>query len=58
MNPGEVSLEYITRRFDDLQREATHNRQVADIILKQMRSLYAEFDAQRSRASGSSTADP
>ena len=49
MNPGEVSLEYITRRFDDLQREATHNRQVADIILKQMRSLYAEFDAQRSR---------
>jgi chromosome segregation ATPase len=49
MNPGEVSLEYITRRFDDLQREATHNRQVADIILKQMKSLYAEFDAQRSR---------
>jgi DNA anti-recombination protein RmuC len=49
MNPGEVSLDYITRRFDDLQREAMHNRQVADVILKQMKSLYAEFDAQRSR---------
>jgi DNA anti-recombination protein RmuC len=49
MSPGEVSIEYISRRLDDLQREAAHNRQVGDVILKQMKALYAEFDAQRSR---------
>jgi chaperonin cofactor prefoldin len=49
MSPGEVSIEYISRRLDDLQREAAHNRQVGDVILKQMKALYAEFDARRSR---------
>ena len=47
MNPGEISLDYISRRLDDLQHEATHNRQVGDFILKQVKALQAEFDAQR-----------
>jgi chromosome segregation ATPase len=47
MKPGEISLDYISRRLDDLQREATHNRQVSDFILKQVKALQAEFDAQR-----------
>lgn len=47
MNPGDISLDYIGRRLDDLQNEATHNRQVGDFILKQMEALQAESDAQR-----------
>ena len=49
MSPGEISPDYISRRLDDLQREATHNRQVADVILKQMKALSTEFEAQRAR---------
>ena len=47
MNPGEISLDSISRGLDDLQHEATHNRQVGDFILKQVKALRAEFDAQR-----------
>ena len=47
--PGEVGIEYISRRLDDLQREAAHNRQVADVILKQMKALLTEFDAHRAQ---------
>ena len=47
MNPGDISLDYIGRRLDDLQNEATHNRQVGDFILKQMQALQAKSDASR-----------
>lgn len=42
-----ISLEYIGRRLDDLQRDAQHHRVVSDMLIKQIKSLYAEFDAQR-----------
>lgn len=44
---GEISLEYIGRRLDDVQRDLQHHRYVADMLVKQFQSLYAEFDAQR-----------
>jgi hypothetical protein len=47
MTTGELSLDYVSRRLDDIQREMQHHRPVADMLVKQFMSLYAEFDAQR-----------
>ncbi len=47
MTTGELSLDYIGRRLDDIQREMQHHRLVADMLVRQFKSLYAEFDAQR-----------